>query len=247
MRQEKYYEAYLDDYDKVIVFMSRNSYEGVSNKFYLKDDQGHLFDLHIQSIETTQNNYNKYTLALYDPIEIGVEYQVMHQHARGVVLEYSGIVKTERFDEQFFYDGNDLGYTYDRDQTAFALWAPTASRVKLEVCKNNRLYTYEMKRTDKGVYRYTILENLENATYVYLVRVNGVWRESIDPYGTASIENSRRSAVVDLDKIRVRDVPLPKMTSACDAIIYETSARFHDAEGNRCHNAWKIPWVCRGK
>ena len=45
MRQEKYYEAYLDDYDKVIVFMSRNSYEGVSNKFYLKDDQGHLFDL----------------------------------------------------------------------------------------------------------------------------------------------------------------------------------------------------------
>lgn len=150
MRQEKYYEAYLDDYDKVIVFMSRNSYEGVSNKFYLKDDQGHLFDLHIQSIETTQNNYNKYTLALYDPIEIGVEYQVMHQHARGVVLEYSGIVKTERFDEQFFYDGNDLGYTYDRDQTAFALWAPTASRVKLEVCKNNRLYTYEMKRTDKG-------------------------------------------------------------------------------------------------
>lgn len=27
MRQEKYYEAYLDDYDKVIVFMSRNSYE----------------------------------------------------------------------------------------------------------------------------------------------------------------------------------------------------------------------------
>ncbi len=31
MRQEKYYEAYLDDYDKVIVFMSRNSYEGVSN------------------------------------------------------------------------------------------------------------------------------------------------------------------------------------------------------------------------
>ena len=58
MRQEKYYEAYLDDYDKVIVFMSRNSYEGVSNKFYLKDDQGHLFDLHIQSIETTQNNYN---------------------------------------------------------------------------------------------------------------------------------------------------------------------------------------------
>ena len=155
----------------------------------------------------------------------------MHQHARGVVLEYSGIVKTERFDEQFFYDGNDLGYTYDRDQTAFALWAPTASRVKLEVCKNNRLYTYEMKRTDKGVYRYTILENLENATYVYLVRVNGVWRESIDPYGTASIENS------------------PAENDQCLRCHYlrNERARFHDAEGNRCHDAWKISRVCRGK
>lgn len=162
MRQEKYYEAYLDDYDKIIVFMSRNSYEGASNKFYLKDEQGHLFDLHIQSIETTQNNYNKYTLALYDTIQIGVEYYVVHQHARSTVLEYSGIVKTERFDEQFYYDGDDLGYTYQDDQTAFALWAPTASRVKLEISKNNHIQTYEMQRTDKGVFRYTILDNLRS-------------------------------------------------------------------------------------
>lgn len=225
MRQEKYYEAYLDDYDKIIVFMSRNSYEGASNKFYLKDEQGHLFDLHIQSIETTQNNYNKYTLALYDTIQIGVEYYVVHQHARSTVLEYSGIVKTERFDEQFYYDGDDLGYTYQDDQTAFALWAPTASRVKLEISKNNHIQTYEMQRTDKGVFRYTILDNLENATYIYLVRVNGEWRQTLDPYGVASIENSRRSAVVDLSKIRVKDTPLPDMESACDAIIYEASVR----------------------
>lgn len=225
MRQEKYYEAYLDDYDKIIVFMSRNSYEGASNKFYLKDEQGHLFDLHIQSIETTQNNYNKYTLALYDTIQIGVEYYVVHQHARSTVLEYSGIVKTERFDEQFYYDGDDLGYTYQDDQTAFTLWAPTASRVKLEISKNNHIQTYEMQRTDKGVFRYTILDNLENATYIYLVRVNGEWRQTLDPYGVASIENSRRSAVVDLFKIRVKDTPLPDMESACDAIIYEASVR----------------------
>lgn len=225
MRQKNYYEAYLDDYDKVIVFMSKNSYEGASNKFYMKDDQGHLFDLHIQSIETTQNNYNKYTLVLQDAIEIGVEYRVVHQHARSVVLEYCGIVKTKRFDEEFAYDGNDLGYTYDRTQTSFALWAPTASRVKLEVNKNNHTNTYEMKRTDKGVFRYTIMEDMENATYVYMVRVNGKWQESVDPYGNASIENTRRSAVVDMAKIRLHDVVLEKMNSACDAIIYETSVR----------------------
>ena len=160
MRQEKYYEAYLDDYDKVIVFMSRNSYEGVSNKFYLKDDQGHLFDLHIQSIETTQNNYTKYTLLLNEELEIGKEYYVVHQHARAVILQYSAIVKTQRFDDMFYYDGADLGYTYNNKYTSFALWAPCASRVKLEIAKNNVTYTYEMQRTEKGVFRYSVLENL---------------------------------------------------------------------------------------
>ena len=156
MRQQKYYEAYLDDFDKITVFMSRNSYEGVSNKFYLKDTRGHIYDLHIQSIETTHSNYNKYTLALYDSIEIGNEYYVVHQHARATVLQYSAVVKTAKFDELFYYDGDDLGYTYNEKATSFALWAPTAYRVKLEIMKNDVTYTYEMKRSEHGVFRYSI-------------------------------------------------------------------------------------------
>lgn len=232
MRQQKYYEAYLDDFDKITVFMSRNSYEGVSNKFYLKDTRGHIYDLHIQSIETTHSNYNKYTLALYDSIEIGNEYYVVHQHARATVLQYSAVVKTAKFDELFYYDGVDLGYTYNEKATSFALWAPTAYRVKLEIMKNDVTYTYEMKRSEHGVFRYSILENLENATYVYLVRVNGEWKETIDPYGVSSIENSRRSAIVDLAKIRVKDYPLPPLQSSCDAIVYETSVRDFTMQSN---------------
>ncbi len=173
MRQQDYYEAYLDDFDKIIVFMSHNSYDGVSNKFYLRDNNGHLYELHIQSIETTHNNYNKYTLALYDEIEIGNEYYVVHQHARATILRYSAIVKTQKFDEMFYYDQDDLGYILSENSTDFALWAPTAYRVKLEIMKNDKICTYEMMRGEKGVFRYSVLENLENATYVYQVRVDG--------------------------------------------------------------------------
>lgn len=232
MRQRDYYEAYLDDFDKIIVFMSRNSYEGVSNKFYLKDTFGHEYELHIQSIEQTHCNYNKYVLALYDDIEIGKEYYVVHQHARATILNYSVITKTAQFDEMFYYDGDDLGYTYHQNYTDFALWAPTAARVKLEVVKNDCVYTYEMKRSERGVFRYSVLENLENATYVYFVRVNGVWNETIDPYGVTSIEDAKRSAVVDMSKIRMKDYPLPKMKSNCDAIIYETSVRDFTMQSN---------------
>ena len=43
MRQKDYYEAYLDDYHKIIVYMSRNSYDGVSNRFYVKDNEGYIY------------------------------------------------------------------------------------------------------------------------------------------------------------------------------------------------------------
>lgn len=224
MRQKDYYEAYLDDFDKVIVYLSKLSYDGSSNLFYLRDDVGNIIDLHIQSIETTANNYNKYTLSLASDLVMGNEYEVVHQHARATILQYSGVVKTQRFDETYDYDGT-LGYTYTYQNTSFALWAPTAFRVKLEVLKNGVISTYEMRRCEKGVFRFCVEENLENATYVYHVRVNGKWNETIDPYGVASIENAKRSSIVDMDKIRVKDYELPKLKSPCDAILYEANVR----------------------
>ena len=71
MRQQTYYEAYLDDFDKIVVYLSRNSYGGSSNRFYVKDDDGNIYNLLIQSVETTQNNYTKYTLLLNEELEIG--------------------------------------------------------------------------------------------------------------------------------------------------------------------------------
>lgn len=240
MRQKDYYEAYLDDYHKIIVYMSRNSYDGVSNRFYVKDNEGYIGECRIQSVEQTQNNYNKYTLLWEDEPVIGTEYYVVHQHARAAVLNYGYIVKTERFDDDFYYGGHDLGVTYREDSAAFALWAPTASRIKLEIEKQHVCFTYEMVRDEKGVFRYTVLDNLENATYVYQVRVNGEWKETIDPYGIASNANSLRSAVIDKKKLRMQYYPLPKMKSACDAVIYEANVRdFTVQQGNGVHNAAK--------
>lgn len=225
MRQHTYYEAYLDDFDKIVVFMSKESYGGSSNHFHLRDRFGHIQELNIQSIEQIPSNYNKYTLHVPSPLVIGNEYYVVHQFAREAILEYAGITKTAKFDEMFYYNGTDLGVTYAKGMSKFALWAPTAARVKLEICKNGVINTYEMRRSEQGVFRYAVLDNLENASYVYLVRVNGEWHEALDPYGIASSPNSQRSVVVDPEKIKVENYVLEDMKSACDAIIYETSVR----------------------
>ncbi len=225
MRQQEYFEAYLDDYDKIVVYLSKNSYNGESNCFYLRDTLGNIQDLTITSIQQTPQQYNRYILRVKKPLVIGEEYEVLHQHARAAILRYGYIVKRDRFDEEFAYYGNDLGCVYQKQESKFTLWAPTAYRVKLELLKEGQYRTFEMKREHNGIFRCVVSGDMENASYVYLVKVNGAWKETIDPYGIASTYNSKRSVVVDKKRIRIKDYPLPPLRNYCDAIIYETSVR----------------------
>ena len=103
MRQKDYFEAYIDGYDKVVVYMSKQSYEGKSARFYLKDSKEQIIELKICSIEDTQNNYRKYILEIEEELTIGEEYYVYHEHARKTIAEYSYIVKTAGTDCQIRY------------------------------------------------------------------------------------------------------------------------------------------------
>ena len=226
MRGKDYFEAYIDGYDKVVVYMSKQSYEGKSSRFFLKDSKDRIIDLKICSVEDKQSNYRKYNLEIEEDLIIGEEYYVYHEHARKTIAEYSYIVKTERFDEEFYYEGNDLGAMYSRRHTCFALWAPTAFRIVLELKRGNGVCeAFEMKRGSRGVWRVCVPGNLKGTAYTYHVRVNGEWRETIDPYAFCGGANSTVSAICDLESIRFKQYPLPAMRSACDAVIYEASVR----------------------
>ena len=145
-------------------------------------------------------------------------------NARKTVAEYSYIVKTKRFDEEFYYEGNDLGTVYDRRHTRFALWTPTAYRVILELKRRDgEVEAFEMKRTEKGVWRTDVAGNLHDVAYTYHVRVNGKWRETLDPYAFAGTANSAESVIVDQSNMKFKTFPLPRMNGYCDAIIYETA------------------------
>lgn len=225
MRQTKYYEAYLDDFNKIVVYLSKHSYEGQSSQFFLRNSLGIITELNIQSIEHTQQNFQKFTLHVDKQLVIGEEYEVLHQHARATTLEYAYVVKQPLFDELFAYDGNDLGACFHDEGTDFTLWAPTAFRVKVEVNKNGLVETHEMVRHEKGVFRVHVEGNLENATYLYFVRVNGEWKESLDPYGIAATPNSKRSVIIDQSKLKCKGYELPIMNHVGDAILYEASIR----------------------
>ncbi len=225
MRQQKYFEAYLDDYNKIIVYMSRNSYEGQSSRFYIRDCSGFLEPLTILSVEQTPQYYNRYTLMVNSSLVIGREYYVMHEYARSTPLQYANIVKTKRFDEEFYYDGKDLGAMYSPTSTIFKVWAPTASRVRVEFDYHNEKITREMKRENCGIFASLVEGDLEESRYTYHVYVNGEWKETIDPYGIASDTNGRHSVVIDRRKLTAVPYVLPITDHYSDAILYEASIR----------------------
>ena len=198
MRQLKTFEAYLDNFNTIAIYLSKQSYDGVSRIFYLENEKGELEELTIQTVESTSRNYNKYTCKTKNEIELGKNYNIYHEFARRTVLKMGYIVKTSEFDKKFAYTGNDLGVTYSKEKTTFKLWAPTAVFVNLSIADNS----YHMKRTDKGVYEITLRGDYENMKYHYYILVDGEWRSSIDPYGKSSLSNSKHSVVIDVDKIK---------------------------------------------
>ena len=221
--------AYLDDYHNIEVIIDKSFCHGRSDEFFLTDGSL-VYPLDIISLRD-EDRQIVYKVRFDGEINVGTEYRIMVTNNFKCILKYRFIVKTERFDEEFYYDGDDLGSTLTDKYTKFALWAPTASRVKVEIEYGGKLKTVDMRRTENGVYRLTIAPRCIGAIYRYCVRVNGNWNEVNDPYGKASLPNSDRSVVVDPETYKVEKLHLPELWRYTDAVIYETSVRDYSKEG----------------
>ena len=227
MRNVEKFEAHLDDYKVITIYLSRQFYQGRSDAFFLRDSGGILIKLPIHGFELTSGDYNKYVLGAPDSIVIGDAYDVVEEHSLSTPLQYSLIVKSPRFDDEFYYAGNDLGVRTFLNHTDFALWAPTANRVLLEVYVDDVKEVREMKRTEKGVFRHRYNHNLHGCGYLYHVLVNGKWNQTSDPIARSSFANNRMSAVIDYTQTSIDNYSknLPEFNHPTDAVIYEVSVR----------------------
>ena len=120
-------------------------------------------------------------------------------------LEWYEIFSSQEFDSLYAYTGNDLGYNYSPNETIFNLWAPTASKVSVNIYNSGNykidikpILTYEMAYKSKGVWSLIIKKNLIDKYFTYIVNVDGVINETTDPYGKACGVNGRRNMIIDL-------------------------------------------------
>ncbi|MBE7058041.1 MAG: type I pullulanase [Ruminococcaceae bacterium] len=141
------------------------------------------------------------------------------------------IFDTKEFIKNYTYDGNDLGAVINDDKTTFKVWAPTASRVILNLfTQGHDIAAYKnvpMHYTEKGVWEHT--ECCGHGTYyTYTVTTDAGTQTTADPYAKSAGVNGERSMVIDLSKTNPDDWDKDSFKGTktyTEAVIWEVHVR----------------------
>lgn len=236
MRMTERLECYIDGYSIVNIYMIKDFYQGQSQTFHLKDEQGELVPLNILSKEDL-GDYMHYTCAVDGEIEVGRDYLMYEEHAQYCPAKYSHIVKTQEFANRYVSLDEDCGCRYTPEKTEFTVWSPVAVWMEIVLHEEQGDRIIPMHRNEKGVWKADVEGDLLHTFYNYRFKVNGTIGESIDPWNPFTGINTSVSQVNSMDRLKKskdlrRADPLPAMKQDTDAIIYETSIRDMSAQKN---------------
>jgi len=117
--------------------------------------------------------------------------------------ELKAIFDSAEFEREY-HTQEPLGSFCGEMGTTFALWAPTAEYVTLNLYGNGRdgwpYASVPMDRCDRGVWKHESAYDLDGVYYDFDVTVDGITRRAGDPYARACGVNGWRSMVIDLSR-----------------------------------------------
>jgi pullulanase len=201
--------------------VSKGYYGGYVEGFYLRDHKDiYKLDVH----KEWEDEQYCYYHAQHD-LDITKTYDIINTYGLSVVLQYRKLIHMPMFDETFYYSNMDLGSSYQKEQTIWKVWAPTALEVLLYIHEDNK--TYPMIKDKQGVFSVTLLGDYQGIVYTYLVKHASQYQEVLDPYSYGSSVDANASVVIDLERCikETNKNKLPTMHKKTEAIIYETSVR----------------------
>ncbi|EMT45202.1 type I pullulanase [Anoxybacillus flavithermus] len=224
--KQQSFEAYLDELTMITILFPCHVDQKRVPIFFLCDDKKTAYRLTIRSSEK-HHSFIKYECLVPFIVELGKRYVVYTEEGWQAPLQVGAVMRTKAFDDLYAYDGNDLGATYDPEKTTFKVWAPTATDVLLKLIHptTKEETTYVMTREKKGLWTYTVYDDVECFLYTYMTYVNFIWREAVDPYAKSVSVNGAYGVVVDLTKTTIPKPSMSPFISMTDAIIYEMHIR----------------------
>ncbi len=188
-------------------------------------------EIAINELSSLNNEVVNGIITVAEELDISKAYRVEIEGYGSKPVVPTSVFDSERFISEYTYDGDDLGAVINGENTTFKVWAPTASKVVLDLYeKGNGVDAYksvDMTKGEKGVWEYT--EKCGHGTYyTYTVTTSVGTQTATDPYAKAAGLNGDRSMVVDLSKTNPEkwDGATPiKTEKYTDAVIWEVHVR----------------------
>ena len=220
----KFY-SYLDDFSLITIIVPESYRNNDIPCFKVVGNEEEI-ELEIEKIEVIGFE-KKYTVRFDGYILLNQMYYVFDDEGESSELYTGKIVRTELFDDIYYYEQSDLGSSYRRDRTKFKIWTPVAKYLKLELTdKLGVVEVVDMEYDNQGVWYLRLRGDYEGYKYRYISYVNGKEHKLTDPYGISSTANGEYSYVVDLAKINKMGYQRPRFSGIPnDAVIYESHIR----------------------
>lgn len=186
----------------------------------------------VEKLSSLNNEVITGVVTTKEKIDITAECVVSIQGYGEKVAVPTAIFDTPAFEAMYTYSGDDLGAVIHDDHTTFKVWAPTASKVVLNLFEagdgGKALATVDMVRGMQGVW--SVDYPCGHGTYyTYTVTTAVGTQEAVDPYARAVGVNGNRGMVIDLnstDPEGFRDEAFDLgLVSYRDAIIWEVHVR----------------------
>lgn len=186
----------------------------------------------IEKVSSLGNNVIIGTVTVKEPLDVTRNYELELDGFGRKPMIPTDIFDSEAFIAEYTYDGDDLGAVIHGDETVFKLWAPTASRVLLNLfdagdgCEARE--SLEMILREKGVWELTVPCGT-GTYYTYTVTTAAGTQEAVDPYAKALGVNGDRGMVIDLNTTDPegfdRDTWFSGISTYEDAVIWEVHVR----------------------
>lgn len=166
-------------------------------------------------------------LGISEMLDVKHQYRVTHPVYVGKPVNVSEAIN----DQAYYYDGDDLGFTYTPAATAFRVWTPVATEVRLLLFNgpnDPNCTKHQMNHDRNGTWYLSLSGDLAGKYYLFEVKIYDQWFQTPDPYSKGLSANSKRSMVLNMQATNppgFEDHFRPEFNRFTDAIIYETHVR----------------------
>ncbi|MGN0537018.1 MAG: type I pullulanase, partial [Acutalibacteraceae bacterium] len=156
------------------------------------------------AIKSVTPNGTKGKIELSTEIDYTKTYTISYNGALAIEMDLPDYFSTAEFENEYTYDGDDLGATWTAEKTSFRVWAPTANKIELNLYKtgdgDDLIKTVEMTKDVKGTWIAEETGDLNGTYYTYTAYFDGKTNKDIvDPYARTVGVNGKRGMIVNLD------------------------------------------------